>query len=192
MTRRIVPIVEGHSEANSIPEFVRRILREQGIYDIEPDSAIREHRQRLVKSDVFLNRVRMAQLRDDCAAIIVVLDADDDAACLLGPELAKAAGEHGIGTPCRVVLAVREIEAWLIAGVESLRGYRGIADDLSPPDDVEAIRGGKEWLDTRMQRGYKSTIDQLPLLLRFDYQDARSRAPSLDKFLRDLDSLLSK
>ena len=64
MTRRIVPIVEGHSEAKSIPEFVRRILRDREIYDIEPDRAIREHRQRLAKPGVFLNRVRMAELRE--------------------------------------------------------------------------------------------------------------------------------
>jgi hypothetical protein len=191
MTRRIVPIVEGHSEADSIPAFLRRILHDQEVYDIEPDSAIREHRQRLVKTDVFLNRLRMAQLRDNCAAILVVFDADDDAACILGPQLLKTAQDHGIGTPCRVVLAVREIEAWLIAGVESLRGCRGVPENLSPPDNVEAIRGAKEWLGSRMRTGYKGTIDQLPLLLRFDYQDARRRAPSLDKFLRDLDSLTS-
>lgn len=189
--RRIVPIVEGYSEADSIPAFVRRILHDREIYDIEPDSAIREHRQRLVKTDVFLNRVRMAQLRDGCAAILVVFDADDDPACVLGPQLAQTAQDHGIGTPCRVVLAVREIEAWLIAGAESLRGYRGIPDDLSPPDNVEDIRGAKEWLGKRKKTGYKSTIDQLPLLLKFDYQHARRRAPSLDKFLRDLDVLLS-
>ena len=86
---------------------------------------------------------------------------------------------------------LREIEAWLIAGVKSLRGYRGIPDDVNPPDNVEAIRGAKEWLGKHKKTGYKSTIDQLPLLLRFDYEEARQRAPSLDKFLRDLDSLLT-
>jgi hypothetical protein len=134
----------------------------------------------------------MAQLKEDCAAILVVFDADDDAACILGPQLLRTAQEHGIETPCRVIVAVREIEAWLIAGAESLRGYRGIPDDLSAPDNVETIRGAKEWLGQRKKTGYKSTIDQLPLLLKLDYQDARRRAPSLDKFLRDLDFLISR
>jgi len=132
----------------------------------------------------------MAELRAGCAAVLVLLDADDDAACVLGPQLLETARRQGIATPCRVILAVREIEAWLIAGVESLRGYRGIPNDLSLPDNPESIRGAKEWLNFRMKTGYKSTIDQLHLLLRFDYQDARCRAPSLDKFLRDLDSLV--
>lgn len=190
--RRIIPIVEGHSEVDSIPAFLRRILQDKEIYDIEPGSAIREHRQRLVKTDVFLNCVRMAQYRDSSAAILVIFDADDDAACVLGPQLTKTTQGHGISAPCCVVIAVREIEAWLIAGIESLRGYRGIPNDLSPPDNVEEIRGAKEWLNSRKQTGYKATIDLLPLLLRFDYQDARHRAPSLDKFLRSVDFLLLK
>lgn len=191
MTRRIVPVVEGHSEFHSIPAFLRRILQDRAIYDIEPDRAIREHRQRLVQPDVFLKRVRMAEQRENCTGVLVIFDSDDDAACVLGPGLAKTAQDGGVARPCRVVLAVREIESWLIAGVESLRGYRGIPDDLSPPDNVETIRGAKEWLNSRMRTGYKTTIDQLPLLLRFDYENARRRAASLDKFLRDLDSLIS-
>jgi len=188
---RIVPIVEGHSEQRSIPKFLRRILYDRGIFDVEPGKAIREHRNRLVKKDVFLNRVRMAAHQNRCAAIIALIDADDDAACALGPDLLEEAAEAAIGFPLKVVLAVREIEAWLIAGIESLRGYRGVPLDASPPDNVEQIRGAKEWLDHVKDRGYKPTIDQLPLLLRFDYQDARLRASSLDKFLRDLDALLS-
>jgi hypothetical protein len=57
MTRRIVPIVEGHTEADSISAFVRRILHDREIYDIEPVRGIREHRNRLVKSNMFLNKV---------------------------------------------------------------------------------------------------------------------------------------
>lgn len=133
----------------------------------------------------------MAELLKGCAGILVVFDADDDAACVIGPELARTTQSAGINTPCRVVLAVREIEAWLIAGIESLRGYRGIPAHLSAPGNVETIRGAKEWLNQRLQTGYKATIDQEPLLLRFDYQSARRLAPSLDKFLRDLDSLLA-
>jgi hypothetical protein len=188
--RRIVPIVEGRSEVDSTPAFLRRVLHDRQIFDMEPDRAIREHRQRLARTDVFANRVRMAQYRENCAAIIAVFDADDEAACELGPLLRSAAEATGIVSPCRVVIAVREIEAWLIAGIESLHGYRGVPNVLRSPDDVESIRGAKEWLDSRMVSGYKPTIDQLPLLLKFDYIGARRLAPSLDKFLRDLDSLL--
>jgi len=191
MTRRIVPIVEGHSEALSMPAFLRRVLHDLGVFDVQPDRAIRENRHRLVKHDVFINRVRMAEQRDRCAGILVVFDADDDAACQLGPELARIVVDNRVATPCRVVLAVCEVETWLIAGVESLRGYRGIAPDARAPDDPEATRGAKEWLDRHKQNGYKPTIDQLPLLLKLDYDIARRRAPSLDKFLRDLDSLVA-
>ena len=192
MARRIVTIVEGHSEAVSVPAFVRRVLHDRGIFDVQADRPIREHRHRLAKPDVFVNRVRMAELRDQCAAVLAVFDADDDPACVLGPTLLGEIRRQGIATPCCVVLAVREIESWLIAGVESLRGHRGIRDDLESPENVETIRGAKEWLDRHMAQGYKSTIDQCPLLLAFDYQAARTRAASLDKFLRDIDGLLAR
>lgn len=188
--RRIVPIVEGHSEAHAIPAFIRRILGEMGARGFESDRAIRENRQRLVKPDLFVNRLRMAQGREYCAGILLLLDADDDATCIIGPRLLKTARDQGVETPCRVVVAVREIEAWLIAGIESLGGVRGVPEDLGPPENVESIRGAKEWLDRRMRTGYKPTIDLLPLLMKLDYEFARRGAPSLDKFLRDLMALV--
>jgi hypothetical protein len=119
------------------------------------------------------------------------MDADDDAACILAPQLLGRVEAQGICVPCRVVFAVREVESWLLAGIESLRGYRGVHEDAEPPPDPEAIRGAKERLGRLMARGYKATIDQLPLLIKLDYQAARQRAPSLDKFLRDVESLVA-
>lgn len=192
MTRLIVPIVEGHSEAYSIRAFLRKILQDRGVFDLEPGYPIREHRQRLAKADILVNRVRMALKREHCVAVLVIFDADDDAACELGPRLRHAIEAGGIKTPSRVVLAVRELESWLIAGIESLRDHQGIRSDANVPEAVEEIRGAKEWLDQRMAKGYKATIDQLPLLLRLDYEKARRRAPSLDKFLRDIDVLIAE
>ncbi len=132
----------------------------------------------------------MARLVEGCAAVLVVFDADDDAACELGPTLNALPAQEGITTPCRVVLAVKEIETWLIAGIESLRGYRGIPESIRTPTDPESIRGAREWIDQRKSNGYKQTIDLTPLLLRVDYSAARECAHSLDKFLRDLDFLI--
>lgn len=190
MIGSIVPIVEGHSEEQSIPTLLRRVLHDRGIFDIRVDRVIREHRQRLARPEVFLNRLRMAQHRPDCRAIVVVFDADDDAACLLAPKLRHEARRAAIATPLSVVLAVREIEAWMVAGVNSLRGCRGVFVDAASPPNPESIRAAKEWLNAHMDHGYKPTIDQAPLLQRLDYQEARHRAPSLDKLLRDLDELV--
>ena len=122
---------------------------------------------------------------------MAVFDSDDDAACVLGPSLLRETISSGVTVPLSIVLAVREVEAWLIAGVKSLRGYRGMVEDADTPEFPESIRGAKEWLSARMRNGYKPTIDQLPYLLRFDYQEARHLAPSLDKFLRDLDRIVN-
>lgn len=182
--RRIVPIVEGHSEATAIPAFMRRILHDAGVFDVEPDARpIREKRQRLANPEVFARRVQMAQIKPDCTAVIALMDADDDAACQLGPLLARAArADERIRLG--VTLAVREIEAWLLAGIESLRGFRGVLDTAARPPDVEAIRGAKEHLEKLKSNGYKPTIDLLPMLLRFDYESARTHSRSLDRFVR--------
>lgn len=166
------------------------MLHDREVFDVQVARPIREHRARLVRHDVFLNRVRMAGFVEGCTAILLVFDADDDAACELGPALARLAREAGVPAPCRVVLAVKEIESWLIAGIESLRGYRGVPADICIPERPEGIRGAREWLDQRMTRGYKQTIDLDPMLQNLDYRAARESAPSLDKFLRDLDSLV--
>ncbi len=182
--RRIVPIVEGHSEAAAIPAFIRRILHDAGAFDVEPDAKpIREKRQRLANPDVFARRVRMARMKPGCIAVLALMDADDDAACQLGPELVRA-GRSTARVPVAVNLAVREIEAWLLAGIESLRGFRGVLADAERPHDVESIRGAKERLEQLKPNGYKPTIDVLPMLLRLDYQSARTRSRSLDRFVR--------
>jgi len=91
-----------------------------------------------------------------------------------------------------VVFAKREFEAWFLAAAESLRGQRGLPDDLAGPPDPEAIRGAKEWLQSRMPHGqsYSESSDQPALTATFDMNAAR-RADSFDKCFRELVRLLS-
>ncbi len=91
-----------------------------------------------------------------------------------------------------VVLAKREFEAWFLAAADSLRGKRGLATNLTAPDDPEAIRGAKEWLTARMAPGrrYVETLDQSALAATFDLELAR-RAPSFDKLYRQVAALIN-
>ena len=91
------------------------------------------------------------------------------------------------------MLAKQEFEAWFLAAAESLRGQRGLKDDIQSPTDPEAIRGAKEWLRGRMQSGktYRSKRDQPALAALFDFEQAR-QADSFDKCYRDIVRLLNE
>jgi hypothetical protein len=94
--------------------------------------------------------------------------------------------------PIALVLAKREFEAWFLAASASLRGIRGLPRDLEPPPDPEAIRGAKEWLNSRMvPNGYSPTADQPALTAQFDLASARS-APSFDKCWREVARLIAE
>jgi hypothetical protein len=93
-------------------------------------------------------------------------------------------------TPVEVVMAVREFEAWFLAGAASLAGKRSLPADLAPPRDPESPRNAKGWLDERMENGYSETIDQPALTATFDLLAARSASSSFDKLVRALGALL--
>lgn len=123
--------------------------------------------------------------------ILVVLDADDDLPCQLGPSLARRADAARRDVNTCVVIANREKEAWYLAAIESLRGSRGIPADTALPQDPEAVRGAKGWLAEAMGRSYSEVTDQPALSQLFDLELARQRAPSFEKFYRCAKRLLA-
>jgi hypothetical protein len=82
------------------------------------------------------------------------------------------------------VFAMKEFEAWLVAGVESLRGTslaegRGIvpAAAAAPDFDVEAKRDAKGVL-RRIIPGYDPSLDQAVLAATIDLEMIALRCPS--------------
>ncbi len=67
----------------------------------------------------------------------------------------------------------------------------GLPNKLVAPEDPEAIRDAKGWLTRQRTDGlrYKPTADQAALGSAFDIEQAR-KAPSFDKFRRDVEKLL--
>ena len=192
MSPVVVPIVEGHAEVASAGVLLRRLLGEQGRFDIDVAKPVRAGRHKVVHPGELERYVELARrTREDCDAILVLLDADDDPPCVLGPDLlARAAGASG-GTPVSVVLAKSEFEAWFLGSLESLRGVRGIAMTAVSPANPEDIRGAKEHLKHQMRGGrtYVETDDQPALAAQFDLQSARQRCPSFDKLVGDVEAL---
>ena len=126
-------------------------------------------------------------------AIFIILDSEKDCPAELGPALLHRASQVRSDLPIAVVLAKHEFEAWFLAAAESIRGQRGLKNDLNAPDNPEAIRGAKEWLSQRMEgsRTYSETHDQPALTALFDIEQAR-QADSFDKCYRDIVRLLDE
>jgi hypothetical protein len=91
-------------------------------------------------------------------------------------ERAKLAGGGGQFSVCSI-FAMKEFEAWLIAGVESLSNARvgTLNARVVPPKNIEDIRGAKAWLSKRMQLKYKPSIHQLPMSEAVDLTEIRAQ-----------------
>ena len=92
--------------------------------------------------------------------------------------------------PVAVVMAKRELEAWFVASLSSVRGHRTLASDSMYTGAAEDLRDPKEWLAGRMTKGYSETLDQAAFAAKIDVGAARVAAPSFAKLVRDLARLL--
>ena len=194
---RVAAIVEGHGECEALPILLRRIALE-----IDPGFVprvlppLRFPSSRLRKKDGVERAVELAWRKlQGQGGILVVLDCDWPGGCPAkdGPALLKRARSARSDMILSVVLAKKEFEAWFLAAAESLRGQRGLPSDLDAPPDPEIIRGAKEWLSDKMvsNRGYAATTDQPAFTELFNMKAARRRAPSFDKFYRDVTGMLN-
>ena len=194
MTVQIRCIVEGKAEEEAVPILIRRIA--ESLYPellIDTPRPFRVSRNQVVKTGEIERAVHLtAQKIDGRGAIFVLLDSDDDCPAQLGPELLCRALQVRNDLPIAVVLAKHEFEAWFLAAAESLRGYKGLKNDLELPNNPEEIRDAKGWLkQQRNNRKYRETVDQPGLTARFDFEQARN-ADSFDKCYRDIVRLLNE
>ena len=192
MTVRIGCIVEGHGECESVPILIRRIAGQldPGLVVQIPHPA-RIPKSRLLRPEELERAVNLAAMSVGAdGGILIVLDSDDDCPAELGPKLAVRALSARSDVLCAVVLANKEFESWFLAAAESLRGRRGIPEDLEPPPFPETVRGAKEWLNRQMRSAaYSSNVDQAALTQMFNIDLAR-RAPSFDRCYREVVRLL--
>jgi hypothetical protein len=189
-------VVEGDGEVAALPILVRRIAQR-----VDPGLYVHVPRPVLLKRNKVGNRfgdleraielaLRYVQVRP--AAILVLLDTDEDDPAVLGRDILQRVQARCRDIPSAVVLARREYEAWFLAAAESLRGHRGLPDNLAHPADPEGIRDAKGWLRSHMPRNrkYTETTDQPALTDRFDLDLARSRSPSFDVCFQEIERLL--
>lgn len=190
----LVPLVEGQGELQALPVLLRRIIAA-----IDPMRAVtvakplRVGRGSMLKAGELERYVELAaRLADGDGGVLVLVDADDDCAAELGPQLLARAQNRRPGHPIAVVVAVREFEAWFLAAAASLAGRRGLPADLAPPLQPEEIRDAKGWLQKQRIDGlaYSPTVDQPALAAALDLDLARANAPSFDKLWREIERLV--
>jgi Domain of unknown function (DUF4276) len=190
----IACIVEGHGEVQAVPILIRRIaLTIDSALSIDVKSPLRIPRSKLIQEKEVERAVEFAARKTGgLGAVLILVDSDDDCPAELGPKLLDRARRIRSDLPIGVVLAKREFEAWFLASAESLRGKRGLPNDLSSPQDPESIRGAKEWIARRMTREatYSETVDQPALTASFDLQAAAQKSDSFDKCLREITRLI--
>jgi hypothetical protein len=200
--------VEGHGEERAVPVLIRRWLQFRNFhrhFDV-PDRAINAKGSGRLKGPfdparhVGIEHYVQAALRSNPAAILVVLDADDECQARvgrvgLGPELLVRARRIDPRVPVAVVVANREYEAWFLASLRSIRtaGLLPKQNGKLDPAAPEAIRDCKGRVAALMGRPYEETVHQLELTRSLSFCNGpRSRCASLSKLVRDLERLTSE
>lgn len=178
------------------PGLIRRVLGERlGRYDISLLSPIRANGgPDLVKRfEVHLGHA----IDENADAILVLVDADDECPVEAVGSLVDRASALNLGVPVAVVYAKGEYETWFISSLsestgEGIRSRLNIAPSVNAPEDVEGIRGAKEWLEGRMPRdqAYKPTSDQEYLTYHIDMELVHSRSRSFRRLCHAVEELV--
>lgn len=189
---KIQPIVEGFGEVEALPVLLRRLVQQARAWDVGVGRPIRRPRNKLVKEGGVRQAVRLAVQQPECGAVLVLVDGESDCPADLGTTAQRWATAAAADRPCCVVLAHREYEAWFLASIESLRGFRGVRADASPHADPERPLGAKEQLQERMEPGasYLETADQPAFSAEFALSAAYRRCRSFRKLADSFASLV--
>ncbi len=180
---KIQPIVEGHGEVSAFPVLLRRLVVQAGAWNVDVGRPIRKSRTQLVRETELKKAVRLALLQPDCSAVLILFDGDNDCPAELGQAIQAWAESEAGDMPCEVVIAHREYEAWFLASIESMLGYRRIRADAQSHPNPEQPRGAKGKLEARMEAGatYLETTDQPALSEKFSLAAAHQRCRSFRK-----------
>ncbi len=192
----VAPVVEGHGEDRAVRILLQRIWTElldgDYIHVIRP---IRGSRHKLVRKEELERMITLAasKLKGSCAPrdlsmVLVLLDADPDPACELGPRLRDYATESRPDVDVACVLANLEYETWFVAAAESLQEFLDVPADASNLDNPESARSGKGWIQKHFKGPkYSETLDQPRMTARMDLTLCRKRSPSFDRLCRELE-----
>ena len=177
MIDRIICIVEGQGDGAAIRVLLQRLITEfdPNLY-CDIGKPVRRNRSSLVKPGEFERQVQAAgQFAGSTGLVLVLIDADNDKVCELGPELTRRAHLARPDRRVLVSLAHREFEHWLVAALESR------------PSNFESIQNAKKLL----AEDYSPTTHQAALTARMDLDLARQHSHSFRRFCNRFRELLA-
>jgi hypothetical protein len=164
----IAPIVEGHGDVAAVPVLLRMVAP-----DLSIARPVRFARSRLVNRDHLVRAARIAAANiADRGAVLLIMDADEDCAAQLAPKLHAWLNETLTDRMCRVVLAVREFEAWIVGGQEEYH-----------VPDPDGAGGLKKRIEARFGI-YKETVDQPKHTAAIDLALLEVRSRSFRRFMK--------
>ena len=128
----IIAIVEGDGEFDAVPALLRRILWDRLCrFDI----ATRKPKVANGKPDLLKKFERFLEyaLIEGCAAILVLVDADEECPFQQASDLAARATALNLDVPVAIVYAKSEYETWFICSLSEFTGA-SIRDRLDIPE----------------------------------------------------------
>jgi hypothetical protein len=183
MRNKVYAIVEGHGEANkpapgaapAVVVLMSKLLATLGCETLFPAGRVPPFRMRsygeFFRGDKLENAIRLHKTYTDCAAILVLLDMDDDCARDKALELAgRIRAMEPLPFSVVVVCAKCEYESWFLASLETIQPGRAYQQD------PELRRDAKGWL--KKEFGYRPTRDQARLTRDLDVDLALERSRS--------------
>ena len=192
MSRTLACIVEGHGDTLAVPVLLRRLAEVKEDFQISISPPIRVHKDQFIRrDDEFRRKLLLAVAKAQGGAVIILLDADDDCPVSLASSLRARAQKIAPASNVHTVIACREYESWLIAGIGPLAGKRRVRADATPPPNPDEIRDAKGWISEQMLSGrYHEVVDQPAMTATFDLQHAQAASRSFRKFIESFSAIL--
>ena len=191
---KIVPVVEGQGEVAAVPILLRKLLTEQGRYDIQIETPQNAHGSgNLTKPGGIERFVQNAWTKRDCGAVLVLVDADKQCPVALAVDFSQRVFALGVRFPVVIVIAKCEYEAWFLASLETIAGVPldggyALPTDLTYPGEVENRAGVKGWITEQFPQGriYKETIHQASMTKILDPERVRQKSRSFRRLCHAL------
>lgn len=190
----IATVVEGHGEVQALPVLLRRLAARRGTA-IEVPPPFRLPRGRFVDGEHLARAVSVVARRvppGQPGGVLLVADADDDCVVELAARLEPVCLASAGGRRVELAFAVREYEAWFLAGDAGLATHRDVEADADEDRDYEHVRDAKGVLEGRMRVRYAETRHQPAFTALFDLDQAASSSRSFRHLVGALDRLLAR
>lgn len=177
-------VVEGPGDKEAFPILLRKYLHSVGRYeDLLGKPVPLKGKGSATRANNGLEGYVLAAARPGCCAVLVLVDADKDASCVLGPEL-LARAQAVTAVPVVVIVAERDFEDWIYTAVEHL--------DLGEAAWNSSERGKNAIESLLAPEKYVKSTMQARLTQRMDLDVARTRSTSLNRLFNKIDEILAR